>query len=423
MQITCTIQNLHAKLISMFRYSKDGISVTTILDSRRPKKSGRFPVKVQVFYNRTQKYYSTGKELTSEEWGKIMTTKNRELISTRESIENSFSIVKDNVDELASNADFSFDNLNTRLKKSLSDTINTAFQSRIGSLKTEDRIGSMLYYNGVLKSIERFAGEKIPFENINIDWLRRFEKFLKGEGKNQTTIGMNMRAIRAVMNDAKRVGVVKESQYPFGFGKYEIQTGEGRKMALTLDQIGQIAKYDDGSKATEKFRDYWMFLYFCNGINVADFVKLKYCDIIDGEIRFIRQKTERTTKTKKEIRAILTEPMQEIISKWGATASPNNFIFPIINTSDDAIRRKEKTAYLTRAINKRMNNIGKALGIGSISSYTARHSYATILKRSGANIAYISESLGHNDLKTTENYLACFEKEERIKNAHLLTKY
>ena len=67
--------------------------------------------------------------------------------------------------------------------------------------------------------------------------------------------------------------------------------------------------------------------------------------------------------------------------------------------------------------------IGKALGIDHISTYTARHSFATVLKRSGANIAYISESLGHQDLKTTENYLASFEREEREKNAELLTKF
>jgi site-specific recombinase XerD len=54
---------------------------------------------------------------------------------------------------------------------------------------------------------------------------------------------------------------------------------------------------------------------------------------------------------------------------------------------------------------------------------SARHSYATVLKRSGANIAYISESLGHNDIKTTENYLASFEKEERVKNASFLTNF
>ena len=67
-----------------------------------------------------------------------------------------------------------------------------------------------------------------------------------------------------------------------------------------------------------------------------------------------------------------------------------------------------------------MADVAEALGINHISTYTARHSFATVLKRAGANIAYISESLGHKDLKTTENYLASFEKEERQKNAELL---
>lgn len=81
------------------------------------------------------------------------------------------------------------------------------------------------------------------------------------------------------------------------------------------------------------------------------------------------------------------------------------------------MHQKLKTMYLTRAINKRMQEVGEQLGIGNISTYTARHSFATVLKRAGANIAYISESLGHQDLKTTENYLASFEREEREKNA------
>ncbi|WP_301705505.1 tyrosine-type recombinase/integrase, partial [uncultured Parabacteroides sp.] len=58
-----------------------------------------------------------------------------------------------------------------------------------------------------------------------------------------------------------------------------------------------------------------------------------------------------------------------------------------------------------------------------ITFHVARHSFATVLKRSGANISYISESLGHSDLKTTEAYLASFEKEERQKNASLLTQF
>lgn len=194
-------------------------------------------------------------------------------------------------------------------------------------------------------------------------------------------------------------------------------------MALTLEQIGQIANYEDGTEATAKYRDYWLFLYLCNGINVADFVKLRYRDIVNGEICFVRQKTERTTKTRKEIRVVVTERMQAIINRWGNPSRPDSFIFPILGGQEDAMRRKHKTMYFTRAINRRMKEIGERLGIGNISTYTARHSFATVLKRAGANIAYISESLGHQDLKTTENYLASFEREERQKNAELLTKF
>ena len=115
--------------------------------------------------------------------------------------------------------------------------------------------------------------------------------------------------------------------------------------------------------------------------------------------------------------------MQAIIDRWGNTPAPNNFIFPILDGSEDAAHSHAKTIAATGLINKRMRMIGERLGIGNISTYTARHSFATVLKRAGANIAYISESLGHQDLKTTENYLASFEREEREKNAALLTNF
>lgn len=70
-----------------------------------------------------------------------------------------------------------------------------------------------------------------------------------------------------------------------------------------------------------------------------------------------------------------------------------------------------------------MTQILKALGVGSISTYSARHSFATVQKRSGVGITYISESLGRSDIKTTENYLDSFEREERFKNASSLTKF
>lgn len=407
----------------MFNHSKDGITVASVLDTRRAKESDEYPVKIRVTYRRVRKYYATGKNLTESDWEKLPITKSREMIKVRESIENSFDIVRDQVTELASAGEFSFDTLNARLKKASTDSIGTAFRAKIDTLKAENRIGNMIVHDNVLKGIERFGAGRALLQNITVDWLRRYEKFLLDEGKTYTSIGIHMRTIRAILNEAKRAGIVKEAFYPFGRDKYEIKSGSGRKMALTLEQIGQIARFDNGSEATRKYRDYWLFLYLCNGMNMADFVKLRYSNIVNGEICFVRQKTERTTKSLKEIQVVITEPAQKIIDRRGNPLTPNNYIFPILNGSEDAMTRKRKTQYATRAINKHMKMIGETLGIGNISTYTARHSFATVLKRSGANIAYISESLGHSDLKTTENYLASFEREEREKNATLLTNF
>lgn len=405
------------------KYAKDGITVALFLDTIHPKRNGVYPIRVRVTYLRQRRYYSTGKDMTPEEWEKLETSKVRAMVAIRKDIENSYNIVRSAVEELASTGNFSLDALNNRLKGAAGDTLNTMFKAKINELNKSGRIGNMLVYDTVLKGLNRFAGERIRFDSITVGWLKRYSDFLCDEGKKQTTIGIHLRTLRAVLNEAKRCGVIKEAQYPFGRGRFEIQTGEGRKMALTLEQIGRIANYDDGSNATAKYRDYWLFLYLCNGINVADFVKLRYKDIINGEICFVRQKTERTTKTRKEIRAIVSEQMQAIINKRGNPYHPDAFIFPILNGEETPLEQKHKTQYLTRAINKRMAMIGERLGIGNISTYTARHSFATVLKRAGVNIAYISESLGHQDLKTTENYLASFERDERVKNAALLTQF
>lgn len=405
----------------MYNYSKDGITVSSILDDRKENKNGSYPVKIRVTFKRVRKYYSTGKMLSVDDWGRLPNTRSHELGEIRKDIENSFSLVKANVIALAEKGEFTFDALNVRLSRTTGDTINTAFQVKIDSLLKEERIGTMLYYDNILKNVEKFGGKQIPFDYITVDWLRRFEKFLLKD-KNHTTVGMHMRAIRAMMNLARKSGAIKESQYPFGKDRYEIKTGEGRKKALTLEQIAQILKYEDG-KDTERYRDIWFFMYLCNGINTADLVRLKYKNIVDGEICYVRQKTANTTNTIKEIKAIITPEMQRIMDRWGNPPSPDSLIFPLIKPTDDPLIHKKRTKDLTKRINEHMKVIGEKFGIDGISTYTARHSYATVLKRSGANIAYISESLGHNSLKTTESYLASFEKEERQKNAALLTNF
>ncbi|GHT08198.1 integrase [Bacteroidia bacterium] len=408
----------------MWSYSKDGITVCAMLDTRRKNSKGTYPVRIRVNYKRVREYFQTGKNLSKEEWEKLPELKSRSYKELREDIENIFYLVRDNVEQLAEKGDFSIAVLKLRMKKSIGDTLNNAIKAKIKILESEERINSMCMYQGTLRLITDFAGEHIDFDMVSELWLKKCEShWLKT--MNYTSIGMHMRNIRTVVNEAIRAGVIKESQYPFGKGKYEIKTGEARKKALNINQIGDIFRFEGGLETTQKYRDLWIFIYLCNGINVCDLLKLKYSNIIDNEICFIRQKTERTAKRRKEIKVAITPEMTDIIERWGNPYDKDNYIFPFLTGKETPIQRKALTQDITKRVNKRMKMICKALGIGetSISTYTARHSFATVLKRSGANIAFISESLGHNDLKTTEHYLASFECEERQKNARLLTNF
>jgi integrase len=112
--------------------------------------------------------------------------------------------------------------------------------------------------------------------------------------------------------------------------------------------------------------------------------------------------------------------MNDIIESWNHGRTQGEYLFPFLTGKEDPTQIKKQVQNITRLINKHIKIIAERIGIEGISTYTARHSYANVLKRSGANIAFISESLGHTDIQTTSSYLDSFEKEEQIKNAKLL---
>lgn len=130
--------------MSLFQYSKDGVTVSTIIDTGHVRKDGLYPVRVRVTYRRIRQYYSTGKAMTPEDWDALPTTKARALLAVRKDIESSYNIVRDAVEELAMVGDFSFDALNTRLKGAATDTVNTAFRAKIAALRYEGRIGKTI---------------------------------------------------------------------------------------------------------------------------------------------------------------------------------------------------------------------------------------------------------------------------------------
>ncbi|MBN2480448.1 MAG: site-specific integrase [Bacteroidales bacterium] len=419
-------KNDEPKMLVSENYSKAGVILSIVFDTRRKKTNGLYNVKFRVTHKRKQVYYNAGVDLSLNEWYAMTTTRKKDLLEQKGLIQLGFDGIKSHIIALIKNGNFSYDKLNARLSRGMQNSILTAFYNKIEKLNKNGQVGTAGWYLCTVKNIEKFIIKDLKFSDINKTWLQKYENFLIEEDKSRTTISMYMRAIRAIMNDAKEEDVITNAEYPFGKGKdkFKIQNWTGRKMALSLSQIDEVLKYPLVTETERKCRDLWLFMYLCNGISVNDLLRLRYSNIKDSEVRFYRKKTTRTNPDQKEIAATLLPQMQTIIEKWGnSDRKPTNYIFPFLYGDITPIDEKRIVKNLTKLINDKLTKIGQDLGYGNISTYTARHSFATVLKRSGTNIAFISESLGHSNQKTTESYLDSFEKEERQKNAELLLRF
>ena len=405
----------------MIKVVKNGVVVSVLLDTRTVNKEGTYPVKIKVYFQGKPKYYPTGICMsTKEELEEVLESKSKKNIEIQDIIGKELSRILKNVDILVERGTFSFSNLNNMLGKNIGGTLNEMLSAKIKELENEEKFGTSAFYKGTLSLLKRYMKHDVPINEVTVEWLNGLEKFIL-KTANQTTVAMNMRNIRATMNIAKQVGVIRESDYPFGRGKYQIKEGSGKKKALNKKQLKAIAEYSDGSMTTEFYRDLWLFIYFCNGLNVADLISLKFSDIQNGEISFIKKKTKDRTRDVKRIYAAITPEMYSIINKWGNDPKKSVYIFPFLKPGDSAWEHEKKKKNLTKLINKRMKMIGEKLNLGKITTYVARHTYATVLRNEGVPISIISPMLGHSSVTTTEIYLADLESEYRAKNASLLS--
>lgn len=410
---------------------KTSTSTAIILETRTPLKDGRYPVKLRITHNRQSRYFSLKDEdgrkiaLDKSEYGRVKGSKprgeNKTLAIFLNEIEKT---ARETIDELPL---FSFESFENRFFGRHGDEqdLFTALQNSINRLKNTGRISTSKSYECALNSLKLFTGKKVlPFERVNISFLESYEKWMEEEKNSPTTTGIYIRYIRTCFNEAIDKGTVKREMYPFGKRKYRIPVGRNIKKALSQEDIGLIASYQclDGT-SEQRSRDYWLFLLLCNGMYVSDLAHLKYENIKDDVIIFSRQKTSRELRSRpKLIKVFITEQLGRIIDKWGnKPVTPEQFIFPILSETmtpekiDSTIRQTIKT------INKYVKRIAKATKIKiPVTSSHARHTFATLLKRSGASTEFISESLGHTNLPTTENYLADFEISEKRKWANIV---
>ncbi len=382
-------------------------------------------ISIRVTFERRHKYYATPFSLTVDDFEKVISERPRQPFKDIALQLQAFE--KKASDIIRDLPTFTFDAFEKRFLTNRIEQfrISNAFEEYAKDLRENNQIGTAVSYECAKNSLNQFFANA-NFSDVTVDFLNKYENWMLAKGNSVTTVGIYLRQLRALFNKAIGEDLIKKEQYPFGKRKYEIPTSKNTKKALSLPVIEQIFNYQAKENSTvERSRDYWLFIYQANGINVKDVCLLKYANIKGNFIEFERAKTSRTKRAVEPIKIVLTDHIRNIIDKHGnQDKTPGNYIFPILSKGLTATRQRQLIQQITALINDHMKAIAAALKIETkITTYVARHSFATVLKRSGLNISFIKEALGHSAEKTTENYLAGFEDDIKIEAAKALTNF
>lgn len=408
--------------MQMNNYSYQDVNAKIILDNRREKKNGVYPVKSRITFKRKQKYYPTGVDLSEENWEILFSSKKKELKQDREDIIQRFDKVTSTIKQVYSNEEyFSFELFDKYFGIEKDSKLEDLFNNKIKELEKEGRVGTAELYKCTINSLLGFTSKSvIEVSDITVDFLKSYERWMIESDNSYTTVGIYLRHLRAIINLAISNKMLNRSKYPFGKDKYQIPTSESRNIAFNINQINEIKNFplELGSSA-DLARDIWMFSFYSNGMNMYDICLLKYADIINGEIHFFRKKTINTSKRKIEITVTMLPEHEPILKKWSKPGNNSDYVFPFLERNLTPEEEKKRVKDLTKLVNKYMSRIGKQLGLGKINTYSARHSFGNILNSSGVPLTFLQQSFGHKQIGTTISYISSFDRgsrEEFLKN-------
>ncbi len=422
-----------------------------ILYKKKVKKDGSHSVALVITHNRTRNYiFFLGYSCTPEYWnhtaGRFNDSKDaKELNKIKDGIKyvkypdaeshnRTLSVkleeAKETIQEInRSGKPFTFAEFAIEYKKEIQLLpLDAYFKKWIVKYEQEGKIGNATTYSNTLSALNRF-NPRMKLKDVNVMMLKRFETWLrtdksastKNKAKTKlkdTSISVYMRTLRALLNKAIADGLFKAENYPFSRNrsekfKYQVSALKTKtaKRALSKDVIDEIKLLKTSKDSKIRFGQLmFLFSYYTRGMNFIDISFLKWNQIGNERIDYVRRKTKQPFSI-----PILPQTKKILDQFRNDDSNHSDYVFGILDDSIHTTDRQKHTRVKTvlRDVNKSLKEIAKLIGMEGvkITTYVGRHSYATVLKKANVSTSKISQALGHGTEKITQVYLDDFEQE------------
>ena len=394
------------------------ININAVFRKDRLNSQNAAPVHLRLTQTRKNKFISTGITLNIDDWdfeNQRIKDNSPEMQELQYSIDSKLNEYRRKIKRLeALEVDVTLDNLLETNGRKINCTVGEYLKQTIERLETLGKYGSASKHRSLLSRLSQFRSLNIRFDEIDLAYLHDFELFLRKEGNTKNSIATKYAIFKAAYNKALAEGLFVPKTTPFTKYKVGSLWTRTRKRAITKEDIQKLVALEIApnyrTDYAEFARDIFLFSYYTAGINFTDMATLRYCDIVDGRIYYSRHKTQKLLSFQ------LVPNAMQIIKKYSkANHAQEDYIFPILDRSEHKTAQQifNRTHKVLRKVNRELKTLGEQIGLEMpLTTYVARHTFATVLKRSGVNIAIISESLGHSDLSTTQIYLDSFENSQ-----------
>ena len=407
------ISKVNFVLLRLKQKKQDMItSVKLMLNKSRILNNGSYPLVFQVIHNRRKKLLYTGyrmkEEVFDESEGKIMNGVGSTFTATE--------VVKMNRElrKMRNQIDIRIRQLErTREEFTVEDILT---QNAFGTGKSQfyllryinaqierkqelKKVGMAAAYKSTRSSLAKFIGRSdVRMSEVDLAFVRRYEDFLYSNGASGNTVSYYLRNLRSLYNQAVTDGYHPRGEYPFA--KAQTRPAKTVKRALSRTDMQNLADLNlENEPELEFTRDLYLFSFYAQGMAFVDIVLLKKTDICNGVLTYSRH------KSKQLIRIVVTPQMQGVIDKYN---TENEYLFPII--SGEYASGYQKYRLALGRINRHLKKIAVVADIKvPLTTYTARHTWATLARDYGAPISVISAGLGHTSEEMTRVYLKDFD--------------